>query len=73
MQFQLIIKDENGNTVVETDFMSRGPINMIPTSDWQSAIEAFVDTARMLSSMSPSQSQAFIAQALGPDIYKKAA
>ena len=66
MQYQLIIKDTTGNVVVETDFMSPGPIDMIPTSDWQNAMEAFVQTARMLQSMTPGQVDGFLA-------YRKAA
>ena len=76
MQYQLIIKDANGNVVVETDFMSPGPIDMIPTSDWQNAMEAFVQTARMLHAMTPGQVNYFLEQFIGPEAkkaYKKAA
>lgn len=76
MQYQLIIKDASGNVVVETDFMSPGPIDMIPTSDWQNAMEAFVQTARMLQAMSPRQVDLFMEKFIGPEAtsaYKKAA
>jgi hypothetical protein len=73
MQYQLIIKDASGNTVVETDFMSRGSIDLIPTSDWQEAIEAFIGTTRFLNAMSPTQRNDFLSQFIGETDFKKAA